>query len=264
MDNNQAKNELFKGTAQYYSQYRPALPDELVDYLRKRYNLDSKGVLLDMGCGTGLSTFALAGLFEKTVAFDTDIEMLSEAKRLQPNNLNIEWQLRSDKEITINEGPYRLAIACRSFNWMEQYNVLQKLHKILEIDGGVALIGDGSFWTGNDPWQKEVKMVIQSFLGQERKAGKSNYSAPTEPYITTLANNHYEDFQYQSIPVTRIWNIQSILGYLYSTSFSAKHMYGDRIQQFEETMKHRLLNLNNGNDEFIENAEFVVQSGRHF
>lgn len=216
-----------------------------------------------MGCGTGLSTFALARLFEKTVAFDTDIEMISEAKRLQPNNLNIEWQLRSDKEITINEGPYRLAIACRSFNWMEQYNVLQKLHKILEIGGGVALIDDGSFWTGNDPWQKEIKVVIQSFLGQERKAGKSNYSAPTEPYITTLANNHYEDVQYQSIPVTRIWNIQSILGYLYSTSFSAKHLYGDRILEFEETMKHRLLNLNNGNDEFIENAEFVVQSGKH-
>jgi SAM-dependent methyltransferase len=239
-------NDLFKGAAQYYSRYRPALPEEIGIYLKKRYNLDGKGVLLDMGCGTGLSTFALAGLFEKTIAFDPDPEMLSEAKRLQPLNLNIEWQLRSDRDLTTEEGPYRLAIASRSFNWMDQNVVLKKLHKVLEIGGGVALIGDGSFWTGDELWQKEIKVVIQGFLGQERKAGKSNYSAPTEPYTVTLSKNGYKDVHYYSIPITRVWNIQSILGYLYSTSFSAKHLYGERLLEFEETMKERLLSLNNG------------------
>jgi len=263
MNNNRPINELFKGTAQYYSKYRPTLPEEIAIYLKKCYNLDGKGVLLDMGCGTGLSTFALAGLFEKAIAFDTDNEMLSEAKRLQPTNFDIEWQLRSDKELTTDEGPYRLAIACRSFNWMDQYTVLQKLHKILEIGGGVALIGDGSFWTGDEPWQKEIKIVIQSFLGQERKAGKSNYAAPTEPYTITLTKNGYEDVQYKTIPVTRVWDVQSIIGYLYSTSFSAKHLYGEKLYAFEEVMKERLISLNNGEDRFIENAEFTIQCGKY-
>ena len=263
MNNNRNANELFEGTAQYYSQYRPALPNDVTTYLKNRYNLDGKGILLDMGCGTGLSTFALAELFEKTVAFDTDNEMLLEAMRLQPPNLDIEWQLRSDQELTIDEGPYRLAIACRSFNWMNQYTVLQKLHKILENGGGVALIGDGSFWTGNELWQKEVKVVIQKFLGQERKAGKSNYAAPIEPYTITLSKNGYVDVQYEAISTTRVWDIQSILGYLYSTSFSAKRLYGERLHEFEETMRERLTNLNNGRDKFIENAEFTIQSGKH-
>jgi trans-aconitate methyltransferase len=214
-----------------------------------------------MGCGTGISTFPLAKHFKSVVAFDTDAEMLAEARRLSPDNSNIIWQHRSDRDITTAEGPYRLAIACRAFNWMDQYAVLQKLHSILQSGGGVALIGDGSFWTGNELWQKEVKQVIQSFLGQERKAGKQNYSAPTEPYTTTLTKNGYKDVQYEAIPVVRVWNIKSILGYLYSTSFSAKHLYGDQIHEFEKVMEERLLVSNNGSNEFVENAEFTVQSG---
>ena len=258
-----SSKDLFKGAAQYYSMYRPGLPIQVVEYLKKRYGLNGKGILLDMGCGTGQSTFALAPLFEKTVAFDVDAEMLSEAKEKEPYGLNIEWQQRSDKDVSEFEGPYRLAVACRSFNWMEQYTLLQKLHKILETGGGVALIGDGSFWTGSEPWQKKIKEVIQSFLGQERRAGQTIYAAPVEPYTITLKNNNYDDILYEAIPVEREWNIRSILGYLYSTSFSAQHLYGDRLTEFEYAMKEQLIMANNGNSIFIEQAEFLIQSGVH-
>jgi trans-aconitate methyltransferase len=216
-----------------------------------------------MGCGTGQSTFALAPLFEKTVAFDTDSEMLSEAARNEPDGLRIEWQLRSDKDVTTNEGPYRLVTACRSFNWMDQYPLLQKLHSVLEPNGGVALIGDGSFWTGNDPWQRKLKEVIQSFLGQERRAGQSTYSAPVEPYVVTLKNNGYEETHLETIPVDREWNIQSIIGYLYSTSFAAKRLFGERLAEFEATLETELADVNEGKTLFVEHAEFTVQSGFH-
>jgi len=255
--------DLFKGTAQYYATYRPGLPDQVISHLKNRFNLDRKGILLDMGCGTGQSTFALAHLFEKTIAIDIDEEMLLEAKKNEPKGLNIEWQQRSDKEISVTEGPYRLVIACRSFNWMDQYPLLQKLHHIIELGGGVALIGDGSFWTGEEPWQKKVKEVIQSFLGQKRRAGNSTYSAPDEPYIVTLKNNGYKDPLYEAIPITREWDIQSIIGYLYSTSFSARHLFGDRLKEFEETLKDQLIIANGGKEIFIEHTEFVVQSGFH-
>ncbi|MBT9146937.1 MAG: Trans-aconitate 2-methyltransferase [Syntrophomonadaceae bacterium] len=258
-----SSKEIFKGTAHYYSIYRPGIPSKVVEYVAKRYGLNGKGVLLDMGCGTGQSTFALAPLFEKTVAFDVDIEMLFEAKQKAPRDLNIEWQQRSDKDISDIEGPYRLAVACRSFHWMEQYPLLKKLHNILEPGGGVAIIGDGSFWTGDESWQKRVKEVIQSFLGQERRAGQTKFNSSVEPFSVILENSNYFDVQYKAFPIMREWDIQSILGYLYSTSFSAKHLYGDRLQEFEDTMKEQLIIANNGNLIFVEHNEFVVQSGVH-
>jgi trans-aconitate methyltransferase len=263
MDTKNDSNDLFKGAAQYYSTFRPSIPKQVIEYVAQRYSLDGRGVLLDMGCGTGQSTFALAPLFEKTIAFDVDVEMLEEAKKKAPHDLNIIWQQRSDKDVTRTEGPYRLAVACRSFNWMDQYPLLQRLHSILEIGGGVALIGDGSFWTGSELWQKTVKEVIQGFLGQERRAGQSKYAAPVEPYTMTLSNNRYEDVRYEAIPVVRKWTIDTVLGYLYSTSFSAKHLYGDRLLEFEQVMKEQLTEANNGKSIFIEHTEFIVQSGIH-
>lgn len=263
MADTQLQQHLFKGAAQYYAAYRPGLPPQVASHLTERFNLDGRGTLLDMGCGTGQSTFALAPLFEKTAAFDIDEEMLKEAKKRQPRGLRIEWQLRSDKEVTAAEGPYRLAIACRAFNWMDQYSLLQRLHHVLEPNGGVALIGDRSFWTGDEAWQKIIKKVIQGFLGQPRRAGNSTFAAPDEPYILTLEKNGYDEPFYHAIPLVRQWDIQSIIGYLYSTSFSARHLYGERIEEFENTMREELLSANQGSHTFVENTEFVVQSGFH-
>jgi trans-aconitate methyltransferase len=255
------EKEFFKGTAQYYSVYRPSLPEEVVIYIKEHFGLNHEGTLLDMGCGTGISTFALAPFFEKIVAFDTDLEMLNEAKKKEPEGFNIKWQHKSDKDITYNEGPYRLAVACRAFNWMNQYPLLQKLNKILEKGGGIALIGDGSFWTGNEVWQRKIKEVIQSFLGETRRAGSGNYYTSKEPYIEMLKKNEFKDIQYKTISINREWSIQSIIGYLYSTSFSSRYLFGDRLKEFEETMKEELFKANKGSEIFTENTEFIIQSG---
>ncbi|MBN2564722.1 MAG: class I SAM-dependent methyltransferase [Candidatus Eisenbacteria bacterium] len=254
-------HDAFTGTAYYYAQYRPGVPEDVVNYLRDRFHLDGTGVLLDMGCGTGLSTIAVAPLFARCVAFDTSSEMLDQARAKAPTGAQIEWQQRSDKDVSPDEGPYRLAMACRSFNWMDQYPLLDKLHAIVSPGGGIALIGDGSFWTGEEPWQETVRSVIRKFLGQDRRAGKKKYDAPTEPYTSMLNNSGYHDVQYRDVPVSRAWTVDSIIGYLYSTSFSARHLYGDNVAEFEAMMRNRLLELSHGVDRFVENAQFVVQSG---
>ena len=255
--------DAFGGTAYYYAKYRPGIPDEVVQYMQRRFDLDGTGTLLDMGCGTGLSTLALAPLFERTVAFDTNAEMLAAARQADPGTSQIDWQQRSDKDVVVGEGPYRVATACRSFNWMDQNPLLDKLHATLTCGGGVALIGDGSFWTGDDPWQALLRSIIQRFLGEDRRAGKKKYSAPTEPYTTMLTKAGYSCVEYEDIPVIRTWTTDTILGYLYSTSFSARELYGDRLVEFEATMPSELLASNGGLDHFVENAHFVVQSGIH-
>ena len=230
-------SDLFKGTAEYYAEFRPQIPQEVVDYLKERFKLDGEGTLLDLGCGTGQSTFALVSLLTKAVAIDPDADMLKQAARRTPKGLDIDWQERSDKDITEAEGPYRLVIASRAFHWMDQYPLLEKLSKISEPQGGIALIGDGSFWTGQEPWQKKIKEVIQEFLGEERRAGKSTFSASKEPYVDMLTKTGYQDVEAKVVNVKRDWTIEQIIGCLYSTSFAAPHLFGDRKMNLKKGLE---------------------------
>lgn len=254
---------VFQGTAKYYAKYRPEIPQAVVNYLKEKYNLNGEGLLLDIGCGTGISTKAFAPFFSRVIAFDVNQEMLNEAIAMD-NMHNIDWRLCSDDNLNLGNEKVKLAIAIRSFNWINQYPFLQRIHKNMAEGGVVSIIGDGSFWTGNELWQKRVKEVIQEFLGVERKAGKEKkYNAPVEPYIITLEKNGFVDIDYKSIPVIRHWNIESIIGYLYSTSFSAWDLYKGQNTAFEKKLEQELTKSNNGSKDFIENAEFVIQSGVH-
>ena len=76
MDDTSGNSKTFQGTAKYYAKYRPIIPSEVVDYLKKKYQLSGSGTLLDIGCGTGISTIAFAPLFSKVIAFDPSPEML--------------------------------------------------------------------------------------------------------------------------------------------------------------------------------------------
>lgn len=252
--------DLFSGTARYYNQFRPKIPREVVDYTRNKYGLDGTGVLLDAGCGTGISTRAFAPFFARTIAFDVSEEMIREAIAIT-EDASIEYRVCSDDELDLGGEAIKHVIAVRSFHWMDQSRFLQKIKHNMREGGAISIISDGSFWTGQEPWQRTVKEVVQSFLGAERRAGtKGKFSAPSLPYEIILENNGFSCLDYKTIPITRYWTIDNIIGYLYSTSFSAYSLYNNRNAAFEKMLRDELMGKYPDDNIFIENAEFTIQS----
>jgi ubiquinone/menaquinone biosynthesis C-methylase UbiE len=256
-------NRLFKSIVEYYSVYRPGAPIEVVEYLRDRYRLTGSERLLDLGCGTGQATFALAPYFCAVDAFDSDPDMIEAARKRSTKEktaYNINWFVRPGEDISPELGPYRMIIACRSFHWMDQYKVLNNAKTVLSPGGIVAILGDGSLWTGNDDWQKTVKSVIQEFLGEARKARQGPYNASTEPYENMLRKCGYQRVSVFTLHLSRSWTFETLLGYLYSTTFAAPDLFGERIDQFEHVLFQSL-----GNPEkdtlFVENVEFTIKTG---
>ncbi|HEX5448159.1 MAG TPA: hypothetical protein VFW90_03095 [Candidatus Saccharimonadales bacterium] len=45
--------DLFARTAKFYAEFRPRYPQMLFEDIVRQYNLDGRGWLLDLGCGTG-------------------------------------------------------------------------------------------------------------------------------------------------------------------------------------------------------------------
>ena len=239
--------ELYSGTHEYYAKYRPAIPEEVIDVIVEHFDIKPTDRILDIGCGTGQVALAMEGRCGEMVCLDPDPEMLRLAKKATKNSkIRLIWINRSAEDLgKIKEelDIFKLATICRAFNWIDQDQVLKDLDALIEENGGVALLGDKSLWTGEEKWQKAVKKVIQKYLGKERRAGKDKFREPEEPYDKILARSAFRFVKIHDVPLVRNWNIEKIIGYLFSTSFAAPYLFGNQLHAFKKDVEETLRSI---------------------
>lgn len=120
---------------------------------------------------------------------------------------------------------------------MDQEQVLNDLDGLVRDNGGIAVLGDKSFWTGDEEWQHAVKKVIQKYLGEERRAGKGRFKDSKEPWEAIIARSAFHFFRKENVVVEREWNTKGIIGYLFSTSFAAPRLFGNKLNDFRRDVK---------------------------
>ncbi|MEK5396251.1 class I SAM-dependent methyltransferase [Paenibacillus sp. FSL K6-2859] len=238
--------DLFKGTAVYYSEYRPQYPSSLIRYLIQKFSLNGEGRLLDLGCGTGQLGLRFSDWFEEMTGVDTESEMLEEANRLSTLHRvdNVSWILGRAEELQNDWGSFRLTILAKAFHWMDRTALLEILHHSLIDNGGLAIID--TFNVGHEPlsWQLKVNEVVKRWLGNERIAGDSIYTHPKERHEDIVARSSFKDVERLILPSYSVtWTVDSILGNLYSTSYASKRLFGDHLEQFEADLKSSLLEI---------------------
>jgi len=84
---------IYLGSAPHYRRGRPRYSPELEATLVRELGLDGHGRLLDVGCGPGILTTRLAGLFNSVIGLDPDAAMLAEGRRAAEDAglRNISW-----------------------------------------------------------------------------------------------------------------------------------------------------------------------------
>jgi ubiquinone/menaquinone biosynthesis C-methylase UbiE len=240
--------DLFKGTAWYYSHYRPLYPASLIRYLIDKFSLDGKGQMLDLGCGTGQLAFRFADWFEGIVGIDTELEMIQEAIRLSKEIRveNLKWfngNLDTYKGKFDNK--FRFVTIAKAFHWMDRKKVLDTLYGMISYGGGVAIIDNYSPNKELLPWQKKVNEVVRQWYGNDRRAGNTTYSHPTVSYQEIIVSSKFDLEMHQISAYEQVWTFDSIIGNLYSTSYGTKRFLGENVNLFEKHLKEELLALDN-------------------
>ncbi|NUK32228.1 methyltransferase domain-containing protein [Streptomyces lunaelactis] len=232
----------FSGTADYYRQYRPGIPSEVVAMLNHAAPTGSPRRLLDIGTGPGLVPEALLERFDDIIALDSDRDMISAAEAaLRPrlpcgSRLQLVYGRAEEFAPPLGWRPH-LVTCCRAFHWLDQQALLCRLDEYVAPGGVLAVFSDRSLWTADNDWQRAVRSVVQDFLGEQRRAGTGAFGPIGPPYRQVLRNSAFSDVTETVIPVRRTWNAEEVVGYLYSTSFAAPHLFMERRDGFESAVK---------------------------
>lgn len=260
---------LFGPEAAGYAPYRPGLPDAAVHLLAATQHGEPAPVLLDLGTGTAQVPRALLPVLPLVHVdlVDVNESMLQAARAaLEPVRGGCTVDVHIGAAHTFAPaaaGRAPTLITCaRSFRWMSRAEVLSMADRVATSQAVVAIMGDGSLWTHEAHWTAALRELIQSYLGEDRRAGTGGtYAGPGRSYEDDLADSAFSEVTEHSFSVSRAWGPEDVIGYLRTTSFARPALFAGRHHEFE-TAALRLLQDHARESVLRQDAVFTVLLAR--
>lgn len=248
----QSYTDKFKGTANYYAQFRPGYPEDFFKYIKTRHSLNTSKRILDVGCGTGQIAIPLSPYVKEVIAMDPEPEMINVAKKISNklNIKNIHYIIGGSNDFSENENSINnidLITFGTSFHWMDGSQTLAKLKDYINPKGGICIVYSQSVWNNPNEWQKIVKETIQDHLGETRKAGSGTYKKRNETFHDSLKKAGFQSIEKKRYVVDVTRDLDNIVGLIYSMSFSSTYVLGDKKEKFEQDLKKRLTQFSPNN-----------------
>ena len=150
MSNKQNNADRFSGFADNYENARPKVPRYPVDVIC-RYLGRAPRLVVDMGCGTGLSSEIWQGVSEKIIGIEPSDDMRSIAEKKANSKMSF---INAFSDKTGLDSSCADAVVCsQSFHWMEPESTLNEINRILKNNGIFAAIDCD--WPPVAKWEAE-------------------------------------------------------------------------------------------------------------
>jgi SAM-dependent methyltransferase len=135
--------ERFSGFEACYDENRPEAPRTVVEiavqYLGRR-----PALVMDLGCGTGLSTFVWKDDADRIIGVEPNDDMRgrAEEKKARASGVgHIIFRKGYSNDLDVDSGTVDVITCSQSFHWMEPESTLREAHRAL-ADGGVFMAYD--------------------------------------------------------------------------------------------------------------------------
>lgn len=151
--NKQLNSDRFKGFAELYDEARPTCPHYVVAIIRK-YLGNNPALVVDLGCGTGLSTMIWDGVSVNIIGIEPSADMISVARAKAGNSTSIEFIQRYANDTKLDDNRADVVSCSQSFHWMEPQSTLREVNRILKA-GGIFFTIDCD-WPPVCNWEAEL------------------------------------------------------------------------------------------------------------
>jgi SAM-dependent methyltransferase len=237
--------DLYRGTAAYYDRFRLPYPTDLLDDLRARAGIAHGARLLDLACGTGQVAFALAWAFDEVWAVDQEDESVAfgRAKAEALGVGNIRWLTGRAEDVAL-QGSFDLVAVGNAFHRLDREAVAVRVRSWLAPGRCLALLWGGSPWLGDGAWQAEMAAVLDEWMHRVRAADRIPRDwedvlarDPTPQVLERAGYSYIGEFVF---PTDEVWTLETLTGFVYSTSFLNHQALGTKVEEFETDLAARL------------------------
>lgn len=132
--------ERFTGFADTYDRYRPSPPPALSDFLTQIIHMSVPDLVVDLGCGTGLSTRFWASRARQVIGVDPTADMLTYAA-WRTGASNVSYIFSYGHQVALKSGRADIVTCSQSLHWMDPRLTLPEVVRLLR-PGGVFAVYD--------------------------------------------------------------------------------------------------------------------------
>jgi SAM-dependent methyltransferase len=240
-DKPQFAEDLYRGSAEYYDQYRLGYPDELIgELVRRAAGSGGDGRLLDLGCGTGQLTFALRQWFGEIWAVDQEPDMVAKvlAKAGAVGGAGQIKAIASSAEtLRVEPGYFDLVVIGNAFHRLDRDLVAGRVLGWLKPGGYLALCWSLGHWAGDADWQRALAGTLDKWRAALGAQGRipANWDGPRKvrPDAQVLAEAGFEVVGRREFAVEHRWTLAELGGLVRSTSFLPASVLGDQAAEFD-------------------------------
>lgn len=242
---------LFRGSAAYYDRGRLPYAPGYADRLAATLGLDGTGRLLDVGCGPGTVTLAVAGHVAEAVGLDPDPDMLAEARRRADllGVAGVRWVRARAEDLPAGLGEFRVVVFAQSFHWTDRERVAATVFGMLEPGGWLVNVADldGPVEPAPPPHPAPpfaaIGALTRGYLGEVRRAGQGVLAHGTgsgEDEVVTGAG--FDGVRRLAVGGGDVVErtVDDLVAWAFSRSDMAPHLFGDRLADFERDLRDLL------------------------
>ena len=164
-DDWQVNAERFTGFAAPYDAYRPSPPVALPDLLMQLARVARPKLVVDLGCGTGLSTRIWAERADQVVGIDPSDDMLRQAVAMT-SAANVSYRHGLSHDTGLADHGADLMTCSQALHWMEPAGTFAEAARVLR-PGGVFAGYDCSWPPVTARW--EVEPAYRSLMDRAAK-----------------------------------------------------------------------------------------------
>jgi ubiquinone/menaquinone biosynthesis C-methylase UbiE len=214
----------FRGeVADFYDRYRRGYPRAVIDTVVDGLRLTGDDIVIDLGCGTGQLTLAMASRVRAVLGVDPEPDMVLRARRRAESAgvRNASWAIGSDAEIgalaaLLGHRSVGAVTIAQALHWMSPETLFPALSTLVRPGGGVAVVTNGEpLWLQRRPWSQALRDWLENWLGTVLTKSCGTDEAAQRRYRQALAGAGFA-VRETVLSYRDVLTVEQIIGGVYS------------------------------------------------